>query len=93
MEHVMDNAEQGSLNKPTSAMSRIESDVETIKSMVDRADSIRGRIVIHARALGYFEPPKDVAATPMPVITTMADALKALDRALDHASGALNVFD
>ena len=91
----MNNAEQGSLNKPTSAMSRIESDVETIKSMVDRADSIRGRIVIHARALGYFEPPKDVAATPTPrpVITTMADALKALDRALDHASGALNVFD
>jgi hypothetical protein len=74
--------------------SRIEADVDLVKSMVTHVEQTTSRIVRHARALGYFEPPSDAkVATPMPVITTLADALQALGRALDHCSGSLNVFD
>lgn len=77
------------------SMSRIESDVENLRNMTSRVEMITERIVRHARSLGYFEPPgnKDQVAGPTPVITTLADALQVLDRALDHASGSLNVFD
>jgi hypothetical protein len=76
-------------------MSRIENDVEQLKRFADRADSITLRILRHARSLGYFEPqPGDAkVSAPMPVVTTMADAIQQLDRALDHCSGSLNVFD
>lgn len=74
--------------------SRIEQDVNLVKSMAEQIDQTAGRIIRHARAMGYFEPPADVkAGMPMPVITTMADALQALARAIDHCSGSLNVFD
>lgn len=76
------------------AMSRIETDVETVKAMIDRLESTTARIVRHARVLGYYEPtPGPAVSAPTPVITTMADALQALGRAIDHCSGSLNVFD
>lgn len=75
-------------------MSRIDNDTETLKRLTERVEGTTMRIIRHARSMGYFEPPKDTgASTPMPVITTLADALNALDRAIDHCSGALNVFD
>lgn len=77
-------------------MSRIENDVETVKKMTGRVEKITEGIVTHARSLGYFEPPSDVKAhtqAPTPVVTTLSDALSALDRALDHCSGSLNVYD
>lgn len=73
--------------------SRIENDTETVKMMVARVEAVTGRIVRHARSLGYFEPPPASGATVAPVITTLADALGALDRVLDECSGSLNVFD
>ena len=74
--------------------SRIEQDVEQVKSMTERVHRTRERVVRHARALGYFEPPADAkVSAPTPVITTMADALRELDQAIEHCSGALNVFD
>jgi hypothetical protein len=74
--------------------SRIENDVEQLKRFTDRVESMTSRIIRNARSLGYFEPPKDTpTATPMPVITTLADAIQQLDRAIDHCSGSLNVFD
>lgn len=86
----------------TSVLNRIENDIETVKRMTDRLDSIRQRITRNSRALGYFEPPKDPSLlggslngspTPPPVVTTLAEALQQLDRAIDGASSALNVFD
>ena len=75
--------------------SRIEQDVEIAKKMVGCIEMTTERIIQHARALGYYEPTPDskIGAAPTPVITTMADALQALDRAIDHCSGSLNVFD
>lgn len=79
-------------NRP---VSRIENDVETVKRLAERIEGITERIIRNARALGYFEAAKDASqgATPVPVITTLADALIALDRAVDHCSGSLNVYD
>jgi hypothetical protein len=75
-------------------MSRIESDIDQVKTMADHVDTITSRIVRHARSLGYFEPPSDAKTNPpTPVVTTLADALQTLMRAIDHASGSLNVFD
>jgi|HubBroStandDraft_6_1064221.scaffolds.fasta_scaffold00050_92 hypothetical protein len=74
--------------------SRIENDVELVKTMTNQVESTTDRIIRHARSLGYFEPPSDTkASAPTPVITTLADALLALSRAIDHCSGSLNVFD
>jgi hypothetical protein len=77
--------------------SRIEHDVEVLKTLTGKVEHTTQRIIHHARALGYFEPPSDAKAqaptTPTPVITTLADAIQALDRAIDHCSGSLNVFD
>lgn len=74
--------------------SRIESDVELMKAMAQRVEDTTSRIIRHARSLGYFEPPSDAkTGAPMPVVTTMADALQALSWAIDHCSGSLNVFD
>lgn len=76
------------------AASRIENDVEALKRMVGRVEVIMERTIRHARALGYYQPqPEDAKIAPTPVITTLADALQALDRAIDNASGALNVYD
>lgn len=85
-------------NTPQAAVertaTRIEQDVELVKTMTEHVNRTTERIVQHARALGYFEPPSDkVNAAPTPVITTMYDALQALSRAIDHCSGSLNVFD
>jgi hypothetical protein len=75
--------------------SRIQSDIDLIKSMTSQVEATSNRIVAHARALGYIEPPSDAktGANPQAVITTMADALRALDAAINHCSGSLNVFD
>lgn len=74
--------------------SRIENDTEVLKRMIDRIESTTGRIIRHARSLGYYEPtPDNKEQAPQPVITTLADALGTLDRAIDNCSGSLNVFD
>lgn len=75
------------------APSRIENDTETVKMMVARVEAVTGRIVRHARSLGYFEPPPATGVPVAPVIITLADALGALNRVLDECSGSLNVFD
>jgi hypothetical protein len=75
-------------------ISRIENDIEALKKITSIVESTTDRIMRHARSLGYFEPPKDSAnALPSAVIMTLADAIHALDRAVDHCSGSLNVFD
>lgn len=75
--------------------SRLETDVELMKKMASEVDGITDRIVRHARTLGYYEPTPDKGqvAPPMPVVTTLADALHLLTRAIDNCSGSLNVFD
>ena len=75
--------------------SRIENDTETVKRMTDRIERTTHRIIRHARALGYYEPTPEVGKeqAPTAVVATLADALNALDRAIDCNSGSLNVFD
>lgn len=88
----MDN--RASNLQETRSISRIEHDVDTVKKMATRIENTTERIIQHARALGYFEPPSDAkTGTPTPVVTTLADALRDLDKAIDHCSGSLNVFD
>lgn len=83
--------------KPTERdVSRIEQDVELVKKMTMHVEQTTDRIIRHSRALGYFEPPSEggkLGGGPAPVITTMAEALTALGRAIDHCSGSLNVYD
>ena len=74
--------------------SRIESDIELLRKFTGQVELTTERIIRHARAMGYFEPAEDArASAPTPVITTLAGALQALSRAIDHCSGSLNVFD
>jgi len=80
---------------PSISMSRIDNDIEMVKSMTVRVQTSTDRIVRHAHSLGYFEPSKGTAAidTPRPVTTTLRDALSELERAIETNSGALNLFD
>lgn len=81
-------------NMKAAPLSRIEQDVEEIKRMINSVERTTERIIRHARSLGYYEPtPQPSGAAPTPIITSLADALKTLDRAIDHCSGSLNVFD
>lgn len=90
----MNSGTTSSINLKDRPTSRIETDVENIRAMVNRVESITAGIVRHARALGYYEPTTtDKTPAPTPVITTLADAHRALDIAIDHCSGSLNVFD
>jgi hypothetical protein len=76
--------------------SRIDKDVEAVKEMTSHIERTTERIIQHARSLGYFESTPDSKlrdSVPIPVITTLADALQAMSRAIDHCSGSLNVFD
>ena len=76
------------------AASRIENDVERVKMMATRVETIVSGIVRHARSLGYYEPAQTPPSTkPSAVITTLSDALSELDRALDNGSAALNLFE
>lgn len=85
---------QNAIAQTTADRSRIEADIETVKKMTESVESTMHRIMRHARSLGYFEAAgKPEAAAPTPVITTMADALNALSRAVNDCSGSLNVFD
>lgn len=87
------NGNQGAATAARS-LSRIESDVESLKSMTNNIEIITERIMRHARSLGYFEPPNDPkVSAPTPVITTLADAMLALERAINHCACSLNVFD
>ena len=74
--------------------SRAETDVENVKRMAGQVEIITDRIIRHACTLGYYEPtPEAKAVAATPVITTLADALRGLNAAIDHCSGSLNVFD
>lgn len=74
--------------------SRVELNVDAIKELINRIDQNTDRIIGHSRALGYYElPPANGAIAPTPVITTLSDAISAMDRAADRLSAALNVFD
>ena len=74
--------------------SRIEHDVELVKTMTGFVERTTEQIIQHARAMGYYEPtPESKVNAPTPVITTLADALQSLSHAIDHCSGSLNVFD
>lgn len=76
------------------SLSRIENDVELLKKLTVEVENVTARVMRHARALGYFDPPSPATqGAPTPVVTTLADALHALSREIDHCSGALNVFD
>lgn len=81
----------GTANRPAS---RIEADIEQVKTLTLLVDNMIDRIIRHARALGYYQPTPDAATqAPTPVVTTLADALQALTRSVDHCSGSLNVFE
>jgi hypothetical protein len=85
---------QSAANAIQEANSRIDADIESVRSMAARIERTTERIIRHARALGYYQPtPETKTDAPTPVITTLADALSAMDRAIDHCSGSLNVFD
>lgn len=90
----MDEAIRGYANQADRSPSRVEQDVGQIKTMTEHVERTTERIIRHAHMLGYFEPPSDAKTpAPTPVVTTMSDAISELSRAIDHCSGALNVFD
>lgn len=76
--------------------SRIHSDTEQLRSMINRVGNITARVTGHARALGYFAETPEAAGSVnklSPISHTLRDSLSDMDRALDELSGALNVFD
>jgi hypothetical protein len=75
--------------------SRIDTDIQTLKRMIGQLDHISNTIVMHARTLGYSDTPKETigALSPQPVITTLADAISGLDRAIERTTGSLHLFD
>jgi len=81
-------------NAPTPrSPSRIETQTETIKNLTARIERLTETNIQHARQLGYFEPPKDATAGVSPVQTTMDDAIRSLERAVDHLDGSMNLFN
>ncbi len=74
-------------------LSRLEADVEVTKRMTVRVETLKHRILRHAQTLGYWSPEPTDKSGLEPVITTLQDALQALDRAIDACEGALNYFD
>lgn len=76
-------------------MSRVDALVQQTKLLTDRVRNNTERVIRHTQTLGFFNPPPANAATsaPTPVITTLEDALRDLDRALDEHAAALNLFD
>lgn len=87
-----ENQKQAQANQSSS---RIELQTRGVQEMVGRVQSAQGRVLRHARALGYFQdtPPAQGSAKPTPISITMSDALSDLDRALDELAACLNVFD
>ena len=73
--------------------SRIDQAIEVVGSITRTLENSTQRIVMHARSLGYYEPPKDAQAAPTAVVTTLSDALDELARAVTRNSDALNLFD
>ena len=92
--HLKSKLEQATrVDRP---ISRIDGLVQQTKMMTDRVRSTTERIVRHANALGFFSPESrasDVPMPPQPFITSLEDALREHDRALDELAAALNLFD
>jgi hypothetical protein len=82
----------GAMQKGIGTASRIECDIESVKLLTRRVDDIASNIFRHTRSLGYSEPPNATTAAPEPVITTLSDALRALERAVEHATDSVSVF-
>ena len=74
--------------------SRIDADIDQLKILTLSVDNVTESIIRHARALGYYQPtPEPGASAPTPIVTTLADVLQALTRAIEHCSGSLKVFE
>lgn len=86
------NTVLGGQPTPERSMTRIENQVEMVKAMTSRIRGITTRNVEHAHQLGFFEPPKDAVNGVSPVITSMDDALRELERAVDSLDGSMNLF-
>lgn len=93
------NALRGStqVDKPPS---RIRNLTESVKMQTDRVRAATQRVVAHAHSLGFFDPPKvfdppktDAGVGPTPIITSLEDAIREHDRAIDELAAALNLFD
>lgn len=75
-------------------LNRIESNIETLKDQANRLEAMAESIAAHARSLGYFELSSNAKGeSPTPVVTTMSDAIMAVQRAVDHCVSALGLFD
>lgn len=75
--------------------SRIEIQTETLKSITSRITNITHYNIVHARQLGYYEPspPTNGASAPEPVVSSLDDALRELQRAVDALDGSMNLFN
>jgi hypothetical protein len=73
--------------------SRIESQTESLKGAADRISRLTATNVLHARQLGFFEPPKDAGQAPSPVVTTLEDAINQIHREIDSLEGSMNLFN
>jgi hypothetical protein len=82
------------------ARSRIENEIDRMRSLIDIVNSSTSRITRHASSFGYFAPPPAQSVNlgcapqaPTAVAVTLTDVLDELARAIDSNSGALNLFD
>lgn len=80
--------------KAINTSARIEGMIEHIRSLTKQVVECQARVQMHARTLGFYEPPNAGSTqSPQPVIDSVSSALDELQKEVNHLSGTLNVFD
>lgn len=75
-------------------MSRIDNQVERLKSLKRQLEIIEARVMRNARSLGFFvDSPAPANSTISPVISDVETALNELEQQINNVSCALNVYD
>lgn len=76
--------------------SRIENQTEMVKTLVRKIQRITDTNIQHAHQLGFYSPPSETkpsSGAPTPVTTSLDDAIRDLDQAVDHLDGSMNLFN
>lgn len=75
-------------------MTRIEVQIETLKSLSNRIQRLTNDNIMHAHQLGFFAPngPEKDPPTPIPVTTSLDDAIRELTMSVEKLDNSMGLF-
>lgn len=87
----------GGINSATQAKvaNRIDHQIESVKTLIDRVDRITHTNTNHAHMLGFHAPPKDISPNPPPATPlnlSLDDCIRELQRSVDALDDSMNLF-